>query len=65
LFDLQFEYFLGEMTVCEIVRDCCNSIWNGLITTEMPEKTKHDWMNITNEFYQRMQFPNCMGNTFE
>jgi hypothetical protein len=29
--------------------------------TEMPEKTKDDWMNIDYDFYQRMQFPSCMG----
>jgi hypothetical protein len=33
---LHFDYFLGEKTVREIVRDCCNSIWNCLKATEMP-----------------------------
>jgi hypothetical protein len=58
---LPFEYLPGETTVQEIVRDLCNSIWNCLKTTEMPEKTKDNWMNIANDFYLRMQFPNCIG----
>jgi hypothetical protein len=27
----------------------------------MPEKTENDWVNIANDFYQRTQFPNCIG----
>jgi len=46
-----FEYFLGETTVREIVKDCFNSMWNCLKATEMPEKTENDWVNIANDFY--------------
>ena len=56
-----FEYLVGETTVCEIFRDCCDSTWDCLKTTEMPEKTEDDWMNISNDFYQRTQFPICIG----
>lgn len=55
---LHYEYLIGETTVWEIVRDCCNSIWKYLKATEMPEKTE-DWVNTANDFYQRTQFPNC------
>jgi hypothetical protein len=58
---LHFEYLLGETTVREIVRDCCDSIWNCLKATEMPEKTEYVWKNIANDVYQRTQFPNCIG----
>ena len=27
----------------------------------MPEKKEDDWKNIANDFYQRKQFPNCIG----
>jgi len=27
----------------------------------MPEKAVDDWTNITNDFYRRTQFPNCIG----
>jgi len=29
--------------------------------TKMLEKTKDNWVNIANDFYRRMQFPNCIG----
>jgi len=58
---LPFDYLPGETTVQEIVRDCCNSIWNCLTTTEMPEKTEDNWMNVANYFCRRMQFPTCIG----
>jgi len=59
LASLHFEYLLGETTVWEIVKDWCNSIWNSLKATRMPEKMENDWVNIANDFYRRTQFPNC------
>jgi hypothetical protein len=58
---LHFEYPLGETTVREIVKDCCNSVWNCLRAREMPEKTENDWVNIANDFYRRTQISNCIG----
>jgi hypothetical protein len=57
---LRFEYLLGETTVREIVRGCCSSIWICLKATEMSGKTD-GLMNIANDFYQGMQFRNCIG----
>jgi hypothetical protein len=57
---LHFKYLLGETTVREIVRDCCDSTWNCLQTKETSELTEDDLKNIANDFYQRTQFPNCM-----
>jgi len=56
---LHFEYLLGETAVHEIVRDF-SSIWNGQKATDMSVKT-NDWMNNVNDFYEEMQFPNCIG----
>ena len=30
-------------------------------STEMLERTNDDWVNITNDFYRKTQFPNCIG----
>jgi hypothetical protein len=37
------------------------TIWNCLTTTEMPEKTEDNWMNVANYFCGRMHFPTCIG----
>ena len=55
------ENLLGGTTVWEIVKDCCNSIWNCMKATKMPEKMEDNWVNIANDFYRRTQFPNCIG----
>jgi hypothetical protein len=57
---LHFEYLLGETTVQEIVRDCCNSIWKCLKAKEMPEKKADYWVNIAYDFYRRTQFPTAL-----
>lgn len=45
---------MGETTVREIVRER----WNCSKATEIHEKTEDDSVNIANDFYRRMQFPN-------
>jgi len=49
---LHVEYLLGETTVREIVRDCCNIIWNCLKATQMSEKTNDNWLNIRGVIYK-------------
>jgi hypothetical protein len=44
------------MTVCVIVRDCCNCIWNCLTPTEVLEKTQMIEL-IANEFYKKNAIP--------
>jgi dihydrodipicolinate synthase/N-acetylneuraminate lyase len=66
---LPFDYLPRETAVQEIVRDCCNSIWNCLTTTEMPKKTEDNWMNVANYFVEecnsQLALVLWMGNTLE
>ena len=41
--------------------DTCDAIWDSLALTYLPEPKKEDWKNIAEGFYQRWNFPNCMG----
>jgi len=43
---LHYEYLRGATTVREIVRDTCD---------------KSDWIRTADEFYERTNFPNCIG----
>ena len=52
---------LDVSTVQNIIMDTCDAIWDSLAPTYLPEPKKEDWKNITAGFYQRWNFPNCMG----
>ena len=52
---------LGVSTVQKIIMDTCDAIWESLAPTYLPEPKKKDWKNIAADFYQRWNFPNCMG----
>jgi hypothetical protein len=54
---LRFQYLLGETAVCEIVRDCCDSIWNCVKATELPKKSEEYWVNIANDFLSKDAIP--------
>lgn len=52
---------LGASTVRKIVRETCHAIWVGLKTICIPPLCEEKWLEITNEFYERTNFPNCIG----
>lgn len=58
---LHFEFKIGKSTVGEIVRETCVVIWNVLRNEEMPEPTTEHWLEISNTFYSKTNFPNCLG----
>jgi len=58
---LHYEYLLGATTVREIVRDTCDAIWECLKLAYMPATDKNDWIRTADEFYERTNFPNCIG----
>lgn len=59
---LQYEFLLGRSTIGTIVQETCKVIWTTLQPTEMPELTSQEqWIDIANKFYQKTNFPNCIG----
>jgi len=58
---LHYEYLLGATTVREIVRDTCDAVWECLKPVYMSARDKNDWVRTDNEFYERTNFPNCIG----
>ena len=57
-----FNFRLGKSTVCQIIKETCDAIWNALNETFLsaPEK-KEDWEKIAREFEDKWNFPNCLG----
>ena len=47
--------------VLSIIIETCDIIWDVLQPVYMPEPTRQDWINISNQFYTRWNFPNCLG----
>ena len=58
---LHDEYLLGATTVREIIRVPCDAIWECLIPAYMSARDKNDWIRTADEFYERTNFPNCIG----
>ena len=58
---LHFEFLLGATTIREIVKSTCQVIWNCMKADFMPEKREEDWLQIAKEFYERANFPHCLG----
>jgi len=58
---LHYEYLLGATPVSEIVRDTGDAIWECLKPACMSARDKTDWICTADEFYERTNFPNCIG----
>ena len=55
-------YFrMGKSTVCSIIPEVCNVLWEELVPTEMPAPTTRRWLDIAEEFEARWNFPHCVG----
>ncbi|KAF0711608.1 protein ALP1-like, partial [Aphis craccivora] len=58
---LKFDFCVGRSTIGVIVKDTCKVIWSTLNSKEMPKPTTEDWVEISNIFYTKTNFPNCPG----
>lgn len=59
---ISFSYRLGHSTVHEIVSDVCKIIVKKLMSEVMPVPTSAKWKEISNEFWNCWNFPNCIGS---
>ncbi|KAL2091650.1 hypothetical protein ACEWY4_013913 [Coilia grayii] len=53
---------VGIATVANIVGEVSKAIWDCLVEDFMPVPTKQDWSAIAEGFFQRWNFPNCLGS---
>ncbi|XP_043469400.1 protein ALP1-like isoform X2 [Leptopilina heterotoma] len=54
-------YFIGRSTLYQIISNVCEKVWEILSPIYLPEKSVDDWINISNEFERKWNFPNCLG----
>lgn len=58
---LHFEFLMGISTISMIVRETCEILWNILQPIEMAVPTIDDWLDIATGYFEKTQFPNCIG----
>lgn len=58
---LKYEFSIGKSTISKIINETCEVVWNVNQPTELPEPNRDQWIDISNKFYTKTQFPNCVG----
>lgn len=58
---LSLDFLTGVSTISGIIKECCKVIWMTLRETEMPCPNEEMWLNIADQFYEKTNFPNCVG----
>ncbi|KAJ8049122.1 Protein ALP1-like [Holothuria leucospilota] len=52
---------MGRSTLCYIVRETCQAIWDVLQPEVLKVPGHEDWLNIADCFDKRWDFPHCIG----
>lgn len=56
------QYRVGVTTISNIVPEVCEAIWTTMLEIYMPiPKSPEDWKQISTEFAQKWNYPNCIG----
>lgn len=55
------QFRLGHSTMSIIIIDTLTAIYNKLKDTYLPIPTKNDWHDIAEGYWQRWNFPHCIG----
>ncbi|XP_022166114.1 protein ALP1-like, partial [Myzus persicae] len=58
---LHFDFLMGVSTISNIIRETCDVLWKVLQPREMSVPSTEDWLQISKSFYEKTQFPNCVG----
>ncbi|XP_069624017.1 uncharacterized protein [Ranitomeya imitator] len=58
---LHYQFRLGKSTICQLVRETCDAIWNNLQPLVLPTPTSEMWLAISQQFEDVANFPNCIG----
>ncbi|CAH1964323.1 unnamed protein product [Acanthoscelides obtectus] len=58
---LAFSFRISKSAISTIVPQVCKAIWTQLVRKHMPEPSEDSFKNIAQCFWDRWQFPNCIG----
>ncbi|XP_071582100.1 uncharacterized protein, partial [Temnothorax nylanderi] len=57
----KWSFRIGRSTVYKIIPETCNAIIIALQPIYLPPMTREDWRNVADGFYDKWNFPNCIG----
>lgn len=52
---------MGRSTISDIVRQVCTAIWKNVRSIAFPELTERFWLQTATEFFEKTNFPHCLG----
>ncbi|XP_039303003.1 protein ALP1-like [Solenopsis invicta] len=55
------EFRMGKSTVYKIIYEVCQAIWLALQPIVLPTLNAEKWKKISEDFFLKWQFPNCIG----
>ena len=59
---LSYGFRLGKSTVCSILKETCDVIWDVLGKEFFKAPSSVDeWKNISRDLYMKWNIPNCIG----
>ena len=58
---LSFSYRISHSAIRQIIYETCLTIWDTFRETHMPVPSVNDLKNIANDYFQKWNFPNCVG----
>uniref|UniRef100_A0A8C9XKI1 DDE Tnp4 domain-containing protein n=1 Tax=Sander lucioperca TaxID=283035 RepID=A0A8C9XKI1_SANLU len=61
LISLAFNFRLGHITVMNSVRMVCAAIEKVMMQTFLPRPTADSWKEVAQRFWDKWNFPNCLG----
>lgn len=59
--NLAWEFRVGHSTVSKIILETCVAIWNTLQPIYLQDPNEINWLNVSDNFYQKWNFPHTLG----
>uniref|UniRef100_A0A6P7F4P0 Protein ALP1-like n=1 Tax=Diabrotica virgifera virgifera TaxID=50390 RepID=A0A6P7F4P0_DIAVI len=59
--NLQYQFRISQPSISVIVRQVCDAIWKKVRPISFPDFNETFWLTTAKEFYERTNFPHCLG----
>lgn len=54
-------YRISSASISKIIMETCTAIYEELAKTEFETYSQEYWLNVSNSFFNKWNFPNCLG----